>query len=221
MFFLLFVLSLFNVYSMPSDSMTVIGNRYENIYIMTPVVKQDGKEITKYNYEPLVMSVMTLHKSFARHYDIDGIYNNSNIETMGKCDYIKKPFECSNENDHWILMTDIQITRTQAYITMTLFDENSMPISASIVSKKIRRKIIPRKKRTVTSVPAGIGVRGSTKTSCQSKGDCKQETTGVIGGRTATSATVEDLPPTIINFPAIIDNEDVRQAAMLLYSSLR
>jgi hypothetical protein len=206
---------------MPGESMTVIGNRYENIYIMTPTVRQDGKEIKKYNYEPLVMSVMTLHRSFARNYDIDGIYNNSNIETMGRCDYIKKPFKCSNENDHWALMTDIQITRSQAYISMTLFDENSMPIAAAIVSKKIRRKIIPHKKRTVTSVPAGIGVSGRTKTSCKSKEDCTQETTGVIAGRTATTATVEDLPPTIINFPAIINNEDVRQAAMLLYSSIR
>jgi hypothetical protein len=206
---------------MPSESMTVIGNRYENIYIMTPTVKQDGKEIIAYNYEPLIMSVMTLHRSFARHYDIDGIYNNANIETMGRCNYKKRPFECSNENDHWVLMTDIQITRTKAYIAMTLFDENSMPIGGSIVSKKIRRKIIPRKKRTVTSVPAGIGVSGRTKTSCKSKEDCTQETTGVIAGRTATTATVEDLPPTILNFPAVIGNEDVRQAALLLYSSLR
>ena len=60
MFFLLFVLNILNVYSMPSESMTVIGNRYENIYIMTPTVKQDGKEIRVYNYEPLIMSVMTL-----------------------------------------------------------------------------------------------------------------------------------------------------------------
>ena len=221
MSFLMFLLCFFNVWATPDDSMIVYGTQYENIYVMPPVVKQDGKDVTKYDYGPLVISVMTLHRGFARNYHIDGIFSEANISQMGDCNYKQRPFECSNENDHWILMTDIQITDDQAYISLTLFDQNSMPISASVVSKKLRRKIIPRKKRTVNQTPMGIGMRGQSRTFCKSKEDCSQQSSGIIAGRSATTVQTEDLPPTIINFPAIIRNNDVRQAAMLLYTSLR
>ena len=103
---------------------------------------------------------------------------------------------------------------------MTLFDENSMPISSSIVSKRLRRKIIPRKKRTTTVTPNGLSMGSNTTTTCKDKTSCSSQTRGGVYPRNSTGVSVEELPPTIINFPAVIRESDVTQAAMLLYSSL-
>jgi hypothetical protein len=104
---------------------------------------------------------------------------------------------------------------------MTLFDEDSMPVSASIVSKKLRRKIIPRKKQTTTVTPNGMGFGSNTTTVCRDKESCSTQTRGAIGPRNTTGFSTEDLEPTIINFPAIIDATDVSQAVQLLYDNLR
>ena len=103
---------------------------------------------------------------------------------------------------------------------MTLFDEDSMPVAASIVSKKLRREIIPRKKQTTTVTPNGIGFGSNTNTVCKDKQSCSTQTRGAIGPRNTTGFSTEDLEPTIINFPAIIDSGDVSQAVQLLYNSL-
>ena len=204
--------------------MEVTGNQYKDILILPPEVRQDGKIVTEYDYEPLVMSKMVLSKKTANYYydaNIDGIYNLNTIEMIGdRCNYDKKPFECANKNDHYILKTDIQITNQKAYIAMTLFNEDSMPVASSIVSKKLRRKIIPRKKQTTTVTPNGIGFGSNTTTVCRDKQSCATQTRGVAGPRNTTGFSTEDLEPTIINFPAIIDTTDVSQAVQLLYNSL-
>ena len=224
MFFLLF--SLLSIAHEPSHDMEieVTGNQYIDILILPPEVRQDGKIVKEYDYEPIVMSKMVLNKKTANYYydaNIDGLYNLSTISTIdGKCNYEKKPFQCSNENEHHVLKTDIQITEQKAYISMTLFDEDSMPVAASIVSKKLRREIIPRKKQTTTVTPNGIGFGSNTNTVCKDKQSCSTQTRGAIGPRNTTGFSTEDLEPTIINFPAIIDSGDVSQAVQLLYNSL-
>jgi hypothetical protein len=203
----------------------VTGSQYIDILVLPPEVRQDGELVTEYDYEPIVLSKMVLNKRTANYYydaNIDGIYNLDTITVLGgNCSYKKKPFECANQNDHHILKTDIQITEQKAYISMTLFDEDSMPVSASIVSKKLRRKIIPRKKQTTTVTPNGMGFGSNTTTVCRDKESCSTQTRGAIGPRNTTGFSTEDLEPTIINFPAIIDATDVSQAVQLLYDNLR
>lgn len=223
MFFLL--CSLLSMADEPVNmEMEVTGNQYKDILILPPEVRQDGKIVTEYDYEPLVMSKMVLSKKTANYYydaNIDGIYNLSTITVLGgKCNYEKKPFECANENDHHVLKTDIQITNQKAYISMTLFDEDSMPVAASIVSKKLRREIIPHKKQTTTVTPNGLGFGSNTNTACTDKKSCSTQTRGIVAPRNTTGFSTEDLEPTIINFPAIIDTTDVSQAVQLLYNSL-
>lgn len=203
----------------------VIGSVYKDIYIAPPEVKQDGKAVMKYDYAPVVLSKIVLSKKTANYYynaNIDGVYNINTISLIGgSCDYETKPLRCANENDHYVLMTDIQITDQKAYIAMTLFDEDSMPVAASIVSKKLRRKIIPRKKRTTTVTPNGMSIGSNTTTTCKDKTSCSSQTRGGIYPNNTTGFSTEDLEPTIINFPAIIDSSDVSQAVQLLYSSLK
>lgn len=205
--------------------MEVVGSLYKDIYVVPPVVKQDGKEVLKYDYAPAVLSKIVLNKKTANYYynaNIDGVYNINTISLIGgSCDYETKPFECSNENDHYVLITDIQITDQKAYISMTLFDEDSMPVATSIVSKKLRRKIIPRKKRTTTVTPNGMSMGSNTTTTCRDKTSCSSQTRGGIYPNNTTGFSTEDLAPTIINFPAIIDSSDINQAVQLLYSSLK
>ena len=226
MFFLL--CSLLSIANEPENhdmSIEVTGNQYTDILILPPEVRQDGKLVTEYDYAPLVMSKMVLSKKTANYYydaNIDGIYDLTTIAVLdGQCDYKKKPFQCANENDHHVLKTDIQITEQKAYIAMTLFDEDSMPVAASIVSKKLRREIIPRKKQTTTVTPNGVGFGSNTNTVCRDQQSCSTQTRGVIGQRNTTGFATEDLEPTIINFPAIINSADVGQAVQLLYNSLQ
>ena len=54
--------------------MEVISSQYKDIYVMPPKVKQDGKEVTKYDYEPIVMSKMVMSRKTANY------YYNANIE---------------------------------------------------------------------------------------------------------------------------------------------
>ena len=224
MFFLL--CSLLSIANEPDHQMEieVTGSKYKDILIIPPNVMQDGKPVTKYDYAPIVLSKMVLSKKTANYYydaNIDGIYDLNTISIIGgDCNYDKKPFECANENDHYVLKTDIQITDQKAFISMTLFDEDSMPVAASIVSKKLRRKIIPRKKKTTTVTPGGIGFGSNTTTVCKDKTSCSTQNRGAIIPRNTTGFTTEDLEPTIINFPAIIDASDVSQAVQLLYNSL-
>lgn len=205
--------------------MEVIGSEYKDIFIMPPIVKQDGKEVTQYDYAPVVLSKMVLSKKTANYYynaNIDGIYNLDTVSVIGgSCDYEKKPFQCSNENSHHILQTDVQITNQKAYISMTLFDEDLVPIASSTVSKKLRRKIIPRKKQTTTVTPNGIGFGSNTNTTCQNSQSCSTQNRGIIAPRNTTGFSTEELEPTIINFPAIIDSTDVSQAVQQLYSNLK
>ena len=205
--------------------MEVISSQYKDIYIMPPEVKQDGKEVTKYDYEPVVMSKMVMSMKTANYYydaNIEGIYNIDTVSVIGgNCDYENKPLQCSNENSHHVLKTDIQITDQKAYVSMTLFDEDLIPISSSIVSKKLRRKIIPRKKNTTTITPNGIGFGSNTNTTCKNQESCAIQTRGVIGPRNTTGFSTEELEPTIINFPAVIDATDISQAVQLLYSNLK
>lgn len=205
--------------------MEVTGNQYKDILILPPEVRQDGKIVTEYDYDPLVMSKMVLSKKTANYYydaNIDGIYNLNTIEMIGdRCNYDKKPFKCANENDHYVLKTDIQITHDKAYISMILFDEDSMPVASSIVSKKLRRKIIPRKKTTTTVSPNGLSMGSNTTTTCKDKTSCSSQTRGGIYPSNTTGFAIEELPPTIIDFPAIINSNDVSQAVQLLYSSLQ
>lgn len=225
MFFLL--LNLLSIADVPDHhdlEIEVIGSQYKDILILPPEVRQDGNVVTEYDYAPLVMSKMVLSKKTANYYydaNIDGIYNLDTIGIIGgRCNYKKKPFQCANDNDHHILKTDIQITDQKAYISMTLFDEDSMPVASSIVSKKLRREIIPRKKQTTTVTPNGIGFGSNTTTVCRDKQSCSTQSRGVAGPRNTTGFSTEDLEPTIINFPAIIDATDVSQAVQLLYNSL-
>ena len=204
--------------------MEVISSQYKEIYVMPPKVKQDGKEVTKFDYEPVVMSKMVMSRKTANYYydaNIEGIYSIDTVSIIGgDCDYENKPLQCSSENSHHVLKTDIQITDQKAYITMTLFDEDLVPIASSIVSKKLRRKIIPRKKNTTTITPNGIGFGSNTSTSCRDQQPCSIQNRGVVAPRNTTGFSTEELEPTIINFPAIIDSNDVSQAVQLLYSNL-
>ncbi len=203
----------------------VISSQYKDIYVMPPKVKQDGKEVTKYDYEPIVMSKMVMSRKTANYYynaNIEGIYNIDTVSILGgSCDYEEKPMQCTSENSHHILKTDIQITNQKAYISMTLFDEDLVPIASSIVSKKLRRKIIPRKKRTTTVTPNGVGFGSNTSMTCRDKQSCSIRNRGIVAPRNTTGFSTEELEPTIINFPAIIDSNDVSQAVQLLYSNLR
>ena len=205
--------------------MEVIGSQYKDIYVIPPKVKQDGKEVTQYDYEPVVMSKLVMSMKTANYYynaNIEGIYNIDTVSIIGgDCDYESKPLQCSSENSHHALKTDIQITDQKAYISMTLFDEDLVPIASSIVSKKLRRKIIPRKKQTTTVTPNGIGFGSNTNTTCQNSQSCSIQNRGVIAPRNTTGFSTEELEPTIINFPAIIDSNDVSQAVQLLYSNLK
>ena len=217
MFFLLFLFSFLSIAHEPSHDMEieVTGSQYIDILVLPPEVRQDGELVTEYDYEPIVLSKMVLNKKTANYYydaNIDGIYSLDTIGMIGgRCNYEKKPFKCANENDHHILKTDI---------SMTLFDEDSMPVAAAVVSKKLRRKIIPRKKQTTTVTPNGVGFGSNTTTVCRDKQSCSTQNRGVIGPRNTTGFSTEDLEPTIINFPAIIDTTDVSQVVQLLYNSL-
>lgn len=203
----------------------VVSSQYKDIFVMTPKVMQDGKEVTKFNYEPVVLSKMVMSMKTANYYwnaNIEGIYSLNTISTIGgDCNYEAKPFQCANENNHHILQTDIQITNQKAYIAMTLFDEDSMPIASATVSKKLRRKIIPRKKQTTTVTPSGIAFGANTNTVCRDKTSCSTQTRGGVAPRNTTGFSTEDLEPTIINFPAIIDSGDVGQVVQLLYANLK
>ena len=205
--------------------MEVIGSQYKDIYVMPPLVKQDGKEVTQYDYEPVVMSKMVMSRKTANYYynaNIEGIYNIDTVSIIGgDCDYENKPLQCSSENSHHVLKTDIQITDQKAYISMTLFDEDLLPIASSIVSKKLRRKIIPRKKNTTTIMPNGVGFGSNTNIACRDKQSCSIQNRGIIAPRNTTGFSTEELEPTIINFPAVIDSNDVSQAVQLLYSNLK
>ena len=181
--------------------MEVVGSQYKDIFIIPPKVKQDGKEITQYDYEPIVMSKMVMSRKTANYYydaNIEGIYNLDTISAIGgDCDYETKPLQCSNENSHHVLKTDIQITDQKAYISMTLFDEDLVPIASSIVSKKLRRKIIPRKKQTTTITPNGIGFGSNTNTTCRDKQSCSTQNRGVIAPRNTTGFSTEELEPVV------------------------
>ena len=129
MFFLL--CSLLSIAGEPVDmGMEVTGNQYIDILILPPEVAQDGKSVTEYDYEPLVMSKMVLSKKTANYYydaNIDGIYNLNTISVLGsKCNYKKKPFECANENDHHVLKTDIQNKRNKFLIIHLFFIINKL-----------------------------------------------------------------------------------------------
>jgi len=219
----LFLLSLFcgDVFAQV-PVMEVVGSQYAEIYIDKPVVKQDGNDIKKYDYSPIVLSMMAQHhEAFYRRGIVSGIYDVNSVELADiKCNFKKDALKCGAENDLWVLKSVINITYNQAYVTLMLYDEIGNIISSATVSKKLRRKIIPRKKRTTTTVPGGIGYASKGKTTC-SKNSCDTQTTGGTYSRNASITTSEDLPPTIINFPAVITNNDVRQAVMMLYMSIR
>ena len=187
----------------PTQDMEIVvtGNQYKEIYVAPPIVKQDGKKVTDYDYEPVVFSKMILHQKTANYYydaNISSIYNNDTIIVVSKnCDYNKNPYLCSNKNDHWVLKTDIQITAKKAYIAMVLFDENMTPVASSTVSKKLKREIIPTKQQNAKSIVAGN-----------------------VQGVNINQETSKEEKPIILNFPAIIDATDVSQAIQLLYSNL-
>ena len=225
MFFLLCSLLSFSGEPRHQMEIEVVGSQYKDIFVMPPEVKQDGKAVTRYDYEPVVLSNLVMSMKTANYYynaNIEGIYNLNTISSIGgDCDYETKPFQCANENSHHILKTDIQITNQKAYIAMTLYDEDSMPIASATVSKKLRRKIIPRKKKTTTVTPSGIAFGANTNTVCRDKQSCSTQNRGVVAPRNTTGFSTEELEPTIINFPAIIDSNDVSQAVQLLYSNLK
>lgn len=180
----------------------VVGQENNNIYITPPNVMQDGAPVKKYDYAPVVFSKMVLNKKTANYYydaNINGIYNKDTINAIKKrCNYIKEPIKCANKNDHWVLTTDIQISYEKAYISMTLYDENSVPIASSTVSKKLKREVIPHKTQTSdTNMNAGNQ------------------------GINVTRQTAREEKPIVLNFPAIIDSADVNQAVQLLYNNLQ
>ena len=138
----------------------VIGRQSNDIYIAPPIVKQDGKQIKEYDYAPVIFSKMVLNKKTANYYydaNIDAIYDTDTITVIDShCNYKKKPFKCSDDNDHWVLKTNIQITYTKAYISMTLFNEDLIPVASSTVSKRLKRQVIPHKTQSSdTNVNAG------------------------------------------------------------------
>jgi len=180
----------------------VVGNRYKEIYIAPPIVKQDGKDITNYDYASIVFAKMVLHQKSANYYfdaKIEGIYNLDTISMISdECNYRDQPYFCSNQNNHWVLKTDIQITDQRAFIAMVLFDENMVPAASATVSKKLHRKIIPTSSETSKTTVAG-GIQGVN----------------------INKETSRDEKPIILNFPAIIDSGDVGQVVQLLYSSIK
>ena len=146
----LFLLSLFSSFVLadtPIETMEVVGSRYDDIYIDKPVVMQDGNIVKKYDYSPILMSIMGQHhRTFYRSGEIGGIYNDETIKLYdNSCDFRNNSLKCGKENDVWILKSTIQITRNQAYIALFLYDENTTLIGTASVSKKLRRKIIPRR----------------------------------------------------------------------------
>ena len=180
----------------------VVGNRYKEIYIAPPIVKQDGKDITNYDYASIVFAKMVLHQKSANYYfdaKIEGIYNLDTISMISdECNYRDQPYFCSNQNNHWVLKTDIQITDQRAFIAMVLFDENMVPAASATVSKKLHRKLIPTNSETSKTTIAG-GIQGVN----------------------INKETSRDEKPIILNFPAIIDSGDVGQVVQLLYSSIK
>ena len=190
--------------SEPSHQMEieVIGKQYKEIYVAPPVVKQDGKEITDYDYAPVVFSKMVLYHKSANYYynaKIEGIFNTNTISVIADtCSYETTPYKCSSENNHWVLRTDIQITAQKAYISMVLFDENMMPAASATVSKKLRRQIIPTRQQT-----------------------SKSSTNGSVQGVNVNQESTIEERPIILDFPAIIDSGDVSQVVQLLYSNLK
>ena len=191
----------------PSESthqleIEVVGNTYKEIYVAKPTVKQDGKEITNYDYEPVIFSKMILHQKSANYYydaNISAIYNNNTIGmTSDSCDYNKEPYLCSSKNNHWVLKTDIQITAQKAYITAVLLDEDLIPYASATVSKKLKREIIPTKQQNSKSIVAGN-----------------------VQGVNINQETSKEEKPIILDFPAIIDSTDVSQLVQLLYSNFK
>ena len=81
---------------------------------------------------------------------------------------------------------------------MTLFNEDLIPVASSTVSKRLKRQVIPHKTQSSdTNVNAGNQ------------------------GINVTRQTAREEKPIILNFPAIIDSNDVSQAVQLLYSNLK
>ena len=202
MLFLLFGMLSWSGEDTPDMEIEVNASLDKDIYIAPPVVKQDGKEVSDYDYAPIVFSKMVMYKKTANYYydaKIGDIYNDITIITLDQhCNYKEKPILCSYENSHWVLKTDIQITRDKAYISMTLFDDAGQPASSATVSKKLRRKIIPRR-----------------------RSEQRSDTSISPGGVNASRQKKSEDDPLILNFPAIIDEGDVGQAVQLLYGSLR
>jgi hypothetical protein len=123
-----------------SPETIVVENRPEEIYIDDAVIIDETKKLNNDNIDSVITGAAA---QYAHHYFNVGNYEPFIFDKYGNeysedCDYKRNSYECSRENDHWIVKTNIHLTDEVLTISMRIYDPNGRLRASSSNNEIIR-----------------------------------------------------------------------------------
>lgn len=124
----------------------------ERIFVAPPTIHHP----TLTEYQPYINSLLVATANSNTHWvkrtgraDETIVMDKHTVEvTMDTtCDY-RKPLVCGNENQHWVMITDIFTTSDFATVVIKLYDENTNLIASTSRSTYSIEKCRPQVKET-------------------------------------------------------------------------
>jgi len=174
------------------------GKDIERIYVAPPTIHHS----TLSEYQPYINSLLVATANTNTHWvkrtnraDKAIIMDKHTVEvTMDTtCDY-RKPLKCGNENQHWVMITDIFTTKDFATIVIKLYDEDTNLIASTSRSTYSVEECKPQVKETQIN---SQGILGSTDTNM-----------------------VEKFPDKCVTLEPKIIAKDIHQAVTILFASI-
>tara|TARA_R110000824_G_scaffold70902_4_gene181776 strand:- start:4095 stop:4682 length:588 start_codon:yes stop_codon:yes gene_type:complete len=195
MFFLLFNLLTSASAERPAMSITVESNPYTEVYLNKTKIICDGCE---YGEDDSIMFVLANqhHKGWLKSGKITAVYNDDTIGyAYPDCDFIKNPIGCTIENEMWMISSTIRANEKYAGITIVLFDETGVVIGQSSYTRYAKTKVIYEEKLSPASQTQTLNYYPDPP-------------------------TVTKVPVTV-SVPPVLTTNDLHQAMMMLYGSVR
>ena len=210
----------------PKADYEIVVNAHRDFEVYVAPIKVINNTKKDYKIDPLSIFNSTCNSAkYARvksdygYEDIGSdlkIYNEDTIKySWDECNYSKNPKECTYQNGHYLLESQITINNDEILINITLYNEDLVPIAQSAQTNSRVRKIIERQKKTNETGSSRVGglAQNCSGTSCPIR--------PAQNGSVYSQRTVEDLEPTIINIDPQLTYKDIYQASMSLWVGLK
>lgn len=196
MFFLLFNLLTSAVAEEAAMSITVESSPYTEVYLNKTKIICDGCEYSD-DDSILFVAANAHHRGWLKAGEITAVYNDDTIGyAYPDCDFGRNAIGCTIESGIWMISSTIRSNEKYAGITLVLFDENGVVIGQSSYTRYAKTKIVYEEKVTP---PA------------------KTQALGFFPPEGPTTTKV----PVTVKVPPILTTNDIHQAMMVLYSSVR